>query len=105
MARELPTIPFEDFARRVRSVFDDVARRGHAVLVERDGRVYRLEPQLQPGPLQTADPANIWATYDPAKVQEAFSRAVSLLRGVDTERLKRELLEQREQDSTGRPAD
>jgi hypothetical protein len=106
MGKELTTpIPFEDFARRVRSVFDDVARKGRAVLVERDGLVYRLEPQLQPPPVQTADPHNIWANYDPVKVQEAFSRAVGLLRGVDTEQLKRDLLEQREQDSTGRPAD
>ena len=105
MARELPTIPFEDFARRVRSVFDDGARLGQAVLVERDGRVYRLEPQLQSGPVQTADPADIWANYGQTKVQEAFSRVVGLLQGVDTEQLKRDLLEQREQDSTGRPAD
>lgn len=105
MTRELPTIPFDDFARQVRSVFDDIARQGRAVLVERDGALYRLEPQLQPPPLQTADPHDIWASYDPAKVQEAFSRAVGLLRGVDTEQLKRDLLEQREQDSPGRPAD
>ncbi len=102
---ENPTtpIPFEDFARQVRSIFDDVARQGRAVLVERDGMLYRLEPQLQPLPPQTADPANIWANYDPAKVQEAFSGAVGLLRGVDTEQLKRDILEQREQDSSGRP--
>ena len=105
MAKELTTpIPFEDFARRVRSVFDDVARLGQAVLVERDGVLYRLEPQLQPAPLQTADPANIWKNYDPEKVRAAMHRAAGALAGVNREELLRDLYEQREQDTPGRPA-
>jgi hypothetical protein len=104
MAKETTTIPFEDFARRVRSVFDDVARKGQAVLVERDGVLYRLEPQLQPRPSQTADPQDIWAGYDPEKVKEALHQAAGVLAGVDREELLRDIYEQREQDSTGRPA-
>jgi hypothetical protein len=105
MATDLPTIPFDDFARRVRSVFDDVARKGRAVLVEREGRLYRLEPERRPPVLQAADPADVWKHYDAERVKEAFRRGAGLLRGVDREELLRDLHGQREQDSTGRPAD
>jgi len=45
-----------------------------------------------------------FAGYDPQRARTAFERIAGLLSGVDTETLKRDLLEQRSQDSAGRPA-
>jgi hypothetical protein len=55
--------------------------------------------------LRLADPHNIWQGYDAEKVTEAFHRGAGLLKGVDGAELLRDLHAQREQDSTGRPAD
>lgn len=49
----------------------------------------------------TDDP---WANYDPEKVQAALRAGAGALQGVDTERLLREIYEEREQDTPGRPA-
>ena len=104
MAKEAMHIPFDEFRDRLPVIFDAVAKERKAVLVERDGVLYRLEPQA-PATLQTADPHNIWAGYDPAKVKAAFHRGAGLLTGVDTKELLKDIYEQREQDSTGRPAE
>ncbi len=63
------------------------------VMLEHDGVAYRL--------VRDDDP---YAGYDPARVQAALDGAFGLLKGADTESLKRELREQRAQDSAGRPA-
>jgi hypothetical protein len=47
---------------------------------------------------------DIWATYDPEKVGEGLRKSTGALQGVDTEALKRDIHDQRKQDSYGRPA-
>ena len=44
MVAEQRRISFEEFARTLDAVFDDVAERQQAVLVQRGGRLYRLAP-------------------------------------------------------------
>ncbi len=51
------------------------------------------------------EPEDIWANYDPEKARAALAGVAGLLKGVDVEKLKAELREQRGQDSIGRPAD
>lgn len=51
------------------------------------------------------EPVDPFANYDPERVRAGLSRIAGLLKDVDTEALKAELREQREQDSIGRPAD
>ena len=46
----------------------------------------------------------LWATYDPERVRRALRESAGALAGVDVVALKRELREQRSQDSHGRPA-
>lgn len=99
------TIPFDDFRDQLGTIFDAIGRDRRPVIVERDGVLYRLEPQLQTPPLQTSDPHDIWRNYDPKKVREAMRQAAGVLAGVDRDELLRDIHQQREQDSTGRPAD
>ncbi|MGH2354226.1 MAG: hypothetical protein ACRDJN_21690 [Chloroflexota bacterium] len=103
MAKELPTIAFDDFAKRLPLVFDDVARRHEAILVERHGVLYRLEPETPA--VQTAARTNIWANYDPDKVRAALRESAGALAGIDRDELLRDLYEQRAQESEGRPAE
>ena len=53
MANEVPSIPFDDFAKRLEPIFDEMAHQHQPVLIERQGRTFRLEPhevkQPQPG--------------------------------------------------------
>jgi hypothetical protein len=47
---------------------------------------------------------DIWATYDPEKVREGLQKSAGALKGVDIAALKRDIRDQRKQDSHGRPA-
>lgn len=49
-------------------------------------------------------PEDIFANYDPQRALEALRAFRRALEGVDTEQLLADLAEQREQDSSGRPA-
>lgn len=49
------------------------------------------------------EPVDPFANYDPERVKAALSASAGAFAGVDTEALKRELLEQRTQSSKGRP--
>jgi hypothetical protein len=89
---------FDEFARQLRTVFDTVAKRGEKVLVEKEGVLFRLEPENAP------EKADIWADYDPEKVKQGLKRSAGALAGVDHEALKKDIRSQREQDSRGRPA-
>jgi hypothetical protein len=89
---------FNQFARQLPKVFDTLAKRGEKVLVEKDGVLFRLEPEEAP---QKPD---IWANYDPEKVREGLRKSAGALKGVDVAELKRDIREQRGQDSKGRPA-
>jgi hypothetical protein len=103
MTKTTPTpIPFEDFRARLGPIFDAVGREGRAVLVERDGALFRLAPQDGGHPV--ADSHDAFAGYDPERVAAAMERAAGVLAGIDRNELLRDLKAQREQDSAGRPA-
>lgn len=91
-------IAFEEFARTLDAVFDAVTERQESVLVERDGRVYRLDSVPAE---EVPDP---WAQYDPATVREAWeaAREAKVLAGVDVRQLKADIKAQRVQGSAGR---
>lgn len=92
---------FDDFARTLERVFDDMAEQQQPVVVERGGRLYRLAPAT------AEEPEDIWANYDPEKVLEAWetARKAKLFEGVDVEQLKADIKAARGQDSHGRPRD
>jgi hypothetical protein len=48
---------------------------------------------------------DIWATYDPEKARDGLRKSVGALQGVAAEALKKDIHEQRKQDSHGRPAE
>jgi hypothetical protein len=48
---------------------------------------------------------DIWAHYDPKKAREGIRKSAGALKGIDRDRLQREIREQRGQDSTGRSAE
>ena len=89
---------FNQFARQLPKVFDTMAKRGEKVLVEKDGVLFRLEPE------ETPQNPDIWANYDPEKVRDGLRKSAGALKGIDIEALKQGIREQREQDSNGRPA-
>jgi hypothetical protein len=83
---------FQQFARQLPKVFDTVAKRGEKVVVEKDGVLFRLEPE------ETPKKPDIWANYDPEKVREGLRKSAGALKGVDVEALKRDIRDQRGQD-------
>jgi hypothetical protein len=87
---------FHQFASQLPKVFDTMAKRGEKVLVEKDGMLFRLEPEKKP--------QDIWANYDPEKVRESLRKSAGALKGVDIDLLNQDIRDQREQDSKGRPA-
>ncbi len=77
------------------------------VELERRGdrfRITRISEGVETPQIELADEHDFWAGYDPAKVLRAVGASAGALRGVDIEQLKRDLAEERAQDSTGRPA-
>ncbi len=56
MAKELKRLGFDEFASKVRTVFDDMARKAEPVLIEREGQIYRLEPE------PTRQPEALWTS-------------------------------------------
>jgi hypothetical protein len=63
------------------------------IVLERGGARFRV----------TRDVDELWAHYDPQRVRRALRQSAGALAGVDVAMLKRELREQRSQDSPGRP--
>jgi hypothetical protein len=47
---------------------------------------------------------DIWADYDPEKAREGLKKSAGALQGVDTEALKKDIQNQRKQESRRRPA-
>jgi hypothetical protein len=84
---------FHQFARQLPNVFNTIAKSGEKILVEKDGVLFRVEPEEKP--------QDLWANYDPEQVREGLRKSAGALAGVDIEALKRDLREQRGQD---RPA-
>ena len=98
MAKELKRLGFDEFASNVRIIFDSIASKGEPVLIEREGRIYRLEPE------PTRQPAALWTSYDPEAVRHALRKSAGALAGVDREELLCDILRAREQASHGRPS-
>jgi hypothetical protein len=48
---------------------------------------------------------DIWANYDPKKAIEGIRKSAGALKGVDIAALKRDIRNQRKQDSHGRPTE
>jgi hypothetical protein len=92
MATELKTIIVQP-GSELAEVVDQAAEA--PILLEKNGQRYRL----------TREPSEPLAGYDPERTREALRQSFGTLRGVDVEELKRDLRDQREQDSIGRPAD
>ena len=53
---------------------------------------------------QNVEKVGIWADYRPEKVREALKKGAGALLGVDRDRLIRDLHDERQQESKGRPA-
>ena len=102
MAKEAAPIPFDEFAKRLPAIFDTLAHQQEGVVVERDGKRFRIEPDsASPTPhLATGD--DLWAGYNPARVLAGLSASAGALAQVDTAQLLNDLHAQREQDSQGR---
>jgi hypothetical protein len=47
---------------------------------------------------------DIWADYDPEKVEQGLQQSKGALKGVDIEALKNDVKSQRQQERHGRPA-
>ena len=67
---------------------------GKPITVESNGVRYWIEREEQ----------DLFNDYDPAQVLAALRKGIGLYEGVDIEKFKREIWEQRTQDSSGRPA-
>ena len=98
MGKELKPLSFDEFASNVRAIFDKMARKGDSVLIEREGQIYRLEPE------RTREPETLWTGYDPEVVRNGLRISAGALAGVDREALLRDVHRAREQASHGRPS-
>ena len=58
MANEPRKIQFDDFLKQVQSIFDMVARQKEPVMVERAGRLFRVEAE------RTDEAQALWVDYD-----------------------------------------
>jgi len=96
MAKELKHMTFDEFASNVRAIFDNLARKGEPVLIEREGQIYRLEPE------EIHQPEDLWSSYDPEIAKRGLKESAGALIGVDTEALLRDIHRDREQGSHGR---
>jgi len=84
---------FSSICQSTTKVFNTIAKSGEKVVVEKDGVLFRVEPEEKP--------QDIWAHYDPEQVREGLRKSAGALSGVDIEALKRDIREQQGQD---RPA-
>ncbi len=98
MANEPRRIQFDDFLKQVQSIFDMLARQNEPVVVERKGQLFRVEVE------RTDAVPTLWADYDAERVRIALRQSAGALQAIDVEQLKRDLREERVQDSHGRPA-
>jgi hypothetical protein len=96
MAKESKHITFDEFASNVRAIFENLARKGEPVLIEREGHTYRLE--------EMNEPRDLWASYDPETTRRGLRKSAGALAGVDSETLLRDIRRAREQASHGRPS-
>ena len=98
MANEPRKIQFDDFLKQVQSIFDMATRQKEPVMVERAGRLFRVEAE------RTDEAQALWVDYDAERVRIALRQSAGAFKDIDVEQLKRDLREERAQDSHGRPA-
>lgn len=98
MDKEVKRIDFEEFTLNVGDIFDAIAKEQSTVLVEKNGRLYRIEPEPEQ-PQQ-----DVWANYDRQRAKQALKQSAGALVGVDRDSLLKDIHSQRGQDSRGRPA-
>ena len=86
-------------AKTVRAVFDgEVLRPESPVDLEPNATyVVTIESAVAPS-------AGIWSGYDPARVRAGLRKSAGAFRGLDREAFLADMREQRQQESTGRPA-
>lgn len=92
-ARRIPIDKDSELGRQLA----EAREAGASIVLEVDGHAYRFTPQ----PLAKED---IWKDYDPAKARKALAESAGALKGVDREKLLRDIYNARSQDSHGRPA-
>src|SRR5436190_11185324 len=99
MAQETKALPYKEFAEHIDEHLPALEEPGSELTIEKDGRVFHVYGDARPK-------RNIWADYSPELAMEVFNRrAGNVLKGVDTEKLWRDIKAARGQDSIGRPAD
>jgi hypothetical protein len=89
----MQTMSFDDFARKLPTVFDTLAKQGEDIFVEKEGVIFRIEIK------HTMHKPDIWADYDPEKVRQGLKKSAGALKGVDTETLKKDIHRLREEES------
>ncbi len=95
MAVEPRRMQFDEFASNLRTVFEGLTREHGAIIVAKEGQLYRVEAEeVEP---------SIWDNYDPERARQALHASRGALRGVDREQLLADIHAQRTQDSHGRP--
>lgn len=93
LARHIPI----DKNSELGKALDEARAAGQPVVLEVNGYSYRFLAQ----PQAVGDP---WRDYDPARVKRALAESAGSLKGIDRDRLLKEIYEARSQDSHGRPA-
>ena len=98
METQLRRIDFDEFASNLGPIFESLYRDGEPILVAKEGRLFKVEPQ-------DVNAGDVWRDYDPDRVREALRESAGAFRGVDREALLEDIHGQRAQFSTGRPGD
>src|SRR6266851_8738994 len=89
----------DEVARNLPLLLNELTRKNEGIFVEKDGRLYRLEPVE----INAAEPEDIWANYDPEKVRAGLKAAAGALDGMDPDEVIADIYKAREEGS--RPAD
>jgi hypothetical protein len=91
-----------DGERAPETVIDPESDLGRALAAGDDAPLVLASDRERCEGTREADP--LWASADPERVRRALRESTGALAGVDVADLKRELREQRRQESFGRPA-
>jgi hypothetical protein len=95
MTKETRKIDFDDFAAQLPILLDALAREHEQVLVEKDGKLYRVE---------ATDETAGEKGHDPDRVRRILARNTGAMKTVDRRALTQDLHISRQQASRGRPA-
>src|SRR5215216_5986493 len=99
MAQKTKPLPYKEFAEHIDEHLDALEEQGSELTIEKNGRVFHVYGEVSPK-------KDIWADYSPERMLAVIERrAGNVLKGVDTDKLWRDLKAARGQDSIGRPAD